>query len=76
MTSNQAMRIWQNLSGDYEVSCCKGSHEYYSNSKSQIVFKPDHLVCDRERAWRRYVRLRDNNPDFPFNNTFIFGDEN
>lgn len=37
------------------------------------MFKPDHMVCEREMAWRRYVRLRDGNPDFPFNNNFAFG---
>jgi len=85
MTTVQALKLWENLrpttimkvNGTYEDvpgPCCKGAHEYYNNEKSQIIFKPDHLVCDRERAWRRYVRIRDNNPDFPFNNTFAFGE--
>lgn len=85
MTVQQAMRLWQSLQPttiikvekfyeDAPGTCCKASHEYYNAQKSQIMFKPDHLVCDRERAWRRYVRLRDNNPNFPFSNNFAFGE--
>jgi len=29
-------------------------------------YHPDNEVCARENAWRNYVRLRDNNPLFPF----------
>lgn len=87
MTVSEALKIWQSLQptetviinkyyADIPGPCCKGSHEYYSTHKSQIMFKPDHMVCDREKAWRRYVRLRDNNPDFPFNNNFLYGNNN
>lgn len=85
MTVTQALRLWEGLQPSTIIRvnkfydevpgpCCKASHEYYNSQKSQITFKPDHMVCDRERAWRRYVRLRDNNPEFPFNNTFAFGE--
>lgn len=86
MTASQALRIWQSLRPtevikvgkfyeDVPGPCCKASHEYFNSQKNSISFKPDHMVCDRERAWRRYVRIRDNNPDFPFNNTFAFGEK-
>lgn len=85
MTVTRALRLWESLQPtttikvnkfyeDVPGPCCRGSHEYYNSQKSQIMFKPDHMVCEREKAWRRYVRLRDNNPDFPFNNTFQFGE--
>jgi hypothetical protein len=85
VTLTQALRLWERLKPiditrvnkfyeDVPGSCCKASHEYYNSQKRQITFKPDHLVCEREKAWRRYVRLRDNNPDFPFSNQFAFGD--
>ncbi len=28
--------------------------------------KPDEEVCAREKSWREYVRIRDENPQFPF----------
>lgn len=85
MTTTQALKIWERLQPratikvnkfyeDIPGPCCKGSHEYYNTQKNQVVYKPDHMVCDREMAWRRYVRLRDNNPDFPFNTNFAYGE--
>lgn len=66
MTSGQAMKIWQKLLFEDEEACCNKAHEYYTN-KNEVVPKPDDMVCERELAWRTYVRLRDNNPHFPFN---------
>jgi len=66
MTSGQAMRIWQKLLSIDDEACCKNSHEYYID-KNKAAPKPDPLVCERELAWRNYVRIRDKNPDFPFN---------
>lgn len=64
MTAGQAMKIWQKLLHEDDEACCMNSHEYLINK--QATPKPDDLVCERELAWRTYVRLRDNNPLFPF----------
>lgn len=42
-------------------ACCRFSHfkEDLINGAYKHVALPDHLVCPRERAWRRYVRVRD-----------------
>jgi hypothetical protein len=42
-------------------NCCNGAHTY-----GNLRPKPDEHVCERENAWRRYVRLRDGDPEFPF----------
>lgn len=70
MTVKEAMRIWQSLITFDDESCCNSSHEYYDKN-SKLSPKQDHLVCDREMAWRRYVRLRDNDPHFPFNRKWL-----
>lgn len=41
--------------------CCRQEHEYSKFSHSP---KPDNDVCEREKAWREYVRERDGNPRF------------
>lgn len=48
-------------------SCCfQGRHEsFQSSARDDMPFytiEPDEQVCERERAWRQYVRIRDNNP--------------
>lgn len=51
---------------DLKKPCCQGFHfttrEYWDPL-------PDSVVCEREKAWRNYVRERDQNPDFPFRRT-------
>jgi hypothetical protein len=44
--------------------CCFSGH-YFAGSNHKLVSKEDHDVCPRERAWRKYVRLRDGLPDLP-----------
>lgn len=41
--------------------CCNRSHFHPFTGRH----KEDADVCFRERAWRDYVRLRDNKPYFP-----------
>lgn len=65
MTAGQAMKIWQKLLHEDDEVCCTNSHEYFVQ-KNQVAPKPDDMVCERELAWRTYVRIRDNNPNFPF----------
>lgn len=48
----KAAREWQSFNPD--VNCTCTSHYKLDGSPLD-----DHLVCDRERAWRRYVKLRD-----------------
>jgi len=45
------------------IGCCSGRH-----FDSAIGWHPlpNERVCLREQKWRRYVRLRDNDPKFPF----------
>lgn len=64
-----AMRKWQNTITFEDEACCANSHEFY-NSALKVIPKPDEFVCERERAWREYVRIRDNNPRFPFDVNF------
>ncbi len=66
LTVSEAMRNWQRTVTFESEVCCRQSHEYYNSTKKCIISKPDHMVCERELAWREYVRTRDNNPDFPF----------
>lgn len=69
MTAAQAMQAWQSLRS-YEVeneNCCIYAHEYIDKN-NRAVPKADHAVCERELAWRTYVRIRDCNPSFPFTN--------
>lgn len=69
MTTAEAMRVWQSHR-THEIdneNCCIYSHEYIDKN-NRLVPKADHLVCEREIAWRTYVRIRDNNPNFPFTN--------
>lgn len=44
--------------------CCAAGHYIYNYGS--FDHKPDESVCERERAWREYVRLRDQNPNWPF----------
>lgn len=45
---------------DRSLSCCFGSH-FIGDDSTPL---PDNMVCDRELAWRQYVRVRDNDPNF------------
>jgi len=71
MTTAEAMKYWQSLRLYSNESCCTSSHEYYNREKNLLVPKPDGSVCDRELAWRQYVRIRDNDPNFPFNKQWL-----
>jgi hypothetical protein len=48
----KAAREWQSF--DPDVNCTCGTHY---NIKGLPL--DDKYVCDRERAWRRYVKIRD-----------------
>lgn len=41
----------------FNGDCCKGSHFMTENGIQ--VERPDHMVCEREKAWRSYCRIRD-----------------
>jgi hypothetical protein len=49
---------WQNAMPLPGESCCKIDHFIDG------VALPDNKVCQRERLWRRYVRLRDSDPNW------------
>jgi hypothetical protein len=65
-TLQQAIKQWQEQLDDWDSTCCNNSHDYLSDF-GLLVAKPDDKVCSRELAWRQYVRIRDDNPNFPFN---------
>lgn len=75
MTVKDAMREWQRHITFENESCCNGSHEYFDH-KNKVIPKPDNMVCDRELSWRKYVRVRDKDPHFPFNKRFLTGELN
>ncbi len=41
----------------FDGSCC--GYDHFMDKEGLRVQKPDSSVCDRERSWRDYVRLRD-----------------
>lgn len=46
----------------FDGNCCTYSHFTYDLSRL-LVALPDNRVCARERAWRRYVAIRDGMSD-------------
>jgi hypothetical protein len=57
---SNAYDMWQRHA-PLNNQCCTSQHvTTFTN-----CWKPDDQVCDRELAWRRYVRLRDGDPLFP-----------
>lgn len=73
MSLADEMKKWQSTRIFSDEICCLKSHEYY-NGALKIIPKPDEYVCEREKAWRNYVRKRDNNPQFPFDRKWLIGD--
>jgi hypothetical protein len=45
----------------WDGDCCSSSH-FTTDENGNNKPKPDDKVCARERAWRRYVALRDEAP--------------
>lgn len=44
----------------FDGECCNRSHVAPDPSDRKIFLpKPDSEVCERERTWRKYIRLRD-----------------
>jgi hypothetical protein len=54
---SEAFEKWARLQPQQNGSCCMHSH-FNIDGDTPL---PDDLVCDRERAWREYVRLRKGN---------------
>ena len=52
----EAMKLWQSIPS---ASC--QCHTHYTK-KGPV---PDYMVCERERAWRNYVKIR-GEPKFEF----------
>lgn len=65
ITLKEAIEQWQNQIDDRRDNCCNHSH-FITDEIGSLIPKPDNEVCRREQAWRVYVRIRDNNPTFPF----------
>lgn len=55
----EAFKLWQETAPKGGGSCCGRGHFFQSNSFHNMHPLPDEMVCDRERAWREYVSLRD-----------------
>lgn len=62
----EAFHDWAKLQPIDGGACCIYSH--FSENGHDKRPKPDDLVCRREQAWRKYVRLRDGDPMWPFTN--------
>lgn len=65
MTVREAYLKWQKELSGWSSNCCQKSH-HFIDERGCITWKSDQDVCRREQAWREYVRLRDENPNFPF----------
>lgn len=65
----EAFYEWQKQGFGFRDNCCARSH-HYMDELGRWLPKADDQVCPREKAWREYVRLRDENPDYPFNTVF------
>ena len=61
----EAFKVWTRLQPEEGTSCCAYHHSVI-NQHGSVTHLPDHKVCEREQAWRVYVRIRDNNPYYPF----------
>lgn len=53
-----AYRRWAHFQPCGNGNCCSSSH--YRDDRPML----DEHVCEREKAWRDYVRLRDCNPAY------------
>lgn len=58
----KAFLRWVALRPDPGKKCCEPPH--YTLPGWEPLH--DDFVCERERAWRDYVRLRDRNKEYPF----------
>jgi len=56
----EALNTWQRT----DPRTCKDAH-LRRNGVGFFFWKKDDEVCERELAWRKYVRLRDEKPDWP-----------
>lgn len=65
-----AYETWVGFRPKGDKACCRHGHFSMVSRYAAGEPKPDEWVCDRELAWRRYVRLRDDNPDWPFLKSF------
>lgn len=69
MSLREALFQWQKQGEYFKHNCCLRSH-HYVDELGRWLPKSDDQVCPREKAWREYVRARDENPDYPFNTIF------
>ena len=53
-----AYKRWAHYQPFDNGNCCSSSH--YRDDRPML----DEFVCEREKAWRDYVRLRDCNPSY------------
>jgi hypothetical protein len=60
----EALLLWMKAMPQSGENCCVGGHFYLSGFTWEP--KPDEKICEREYRWRQYVRLRDENPSWPF----------
>lgn len=43
----------------WDGRCCPGDHYTVELGSHKPIPKPDDHVCERERRWRKYTRIRD-----------------
>lgn len=67
----KAYAAWKLTPVRFNGDCCIGSH-FALGDDGELNPKMDEDVCVRERAWRKCVRLRDDNFKFPLKDgTFL-----
>lgn len=60
----RAYEDWVDQAPEKGGSCCSRPH--FGVGRSMGEAKADDSVCSREYTWRKYVRIRDENSNWPF----------
>ena len=68
----ELMIEWQSLK-PLNGSCCAPGH--FDKRGDRWMHRKDEYVCPRELAWRKYVRVRDNDPTWPSRSFDIVSEE-
>lgn len=61
MNVSEAFTKWASYSQE-PCRCSKHANSKFEVDGFMVRPAPDDQVCEREKAWRRYVEIRDNRP--------------
>lgn len=62
---SELFQAWKGLNVKEDGDCCGNDH-FWLDNYGIWRFHKDEQVCVKELAWRKYVRLRDRNENYPF----------